>query len=445
MSLLLDLAYAAAAPVAIPLLLRKSWKTGKYRSGVTERLGMGEEPLPAPLPGGRTLLLHCVSVGELNSVQTLIKRLLAADARLRIVVTTGTDTGTDRARKLFPLAAGQRVFAVRFPFDFSFAVERLLDRVQPDAIALVELETWPNFLEIAHDRGIPIAIVNGRISDRSFPRYRLIRPLMAGMLKKVSWVGAQTQTIAKRFSALGAEDVEVIPTLKYDNAAVADHVPGQEVLARAMGLSPGMRLVVGGSTGPGEENLLLDMYAELREKFSDLRLAIVPRHPEVVAQVVRAIQRRDLVPVLRTERPDSPTGGPLMESRQVFVLDTMGELRKLYALSFAVFVGRSLIKKGGGGSDMIEVAALGKACCFGPYTANFAEVVEMLIEGGGAQKVQGDVELTRTIERWLADPQSAAEMGRRAQELIKTQQAAHATDRYVAKLLELLKINSPGA
>ncbi|HVT81508.1 MAG TPA: glycosyltransferase N-terminal domain-containing protein, partial [Phycisphaerae bacterium] len=438
MSLLLDLAYAAAVPVAIPLLLRKSWKTGKYRTGIADRLGMGDEPLPPPLPRTKTLLLHCVSVGELNSVQTLIKRLLVADENVRIVLTTGTDTGTDRARKLFPPSEQQRVFPLRFPFDFSFAVERLLDRTRPDASALVELETWPNFLEIAHDRGIPIAILNGRISDRSFPRYRLIRPLMAGMLKKVSWIGAQTETIAHRFAALGADDVQVIPTLKYDNAAIADRVAGQEALARAMGLTAGMRLIVAGSTGPGEENSVLDMYTQLRSRFSDLRLAIVPRHPEVVPQVVRAIQRRDLLPVMRTERPDSLGSVPPLQSREVFVLDTMGELRKLYALACAVFVGRSLIKKGGGGSDMIEVAALGKASCFGPYTANFAEVVEMLVEGGGAKTVQGDAELTQTVAQWLADPKQAAEMGKRAQELIRKQQDARATDQYVARLLEML-------
>lgn len=442
MSVFLDLAYAAAAPVAFPMLLRKSLRTGKYRSGLRERFGMGEEPLPPAAPGMRTLLLHCVSVGELNSVQTLITRLLAADERLRIVVTTGTDTGTERARKLFPPAEGQRVLPLRFPFDFSFAVERLLERIRPDAIALVELETWPNFLEIAHDRGIPLAIINGRISDKSFPRYRAIKPLMAAMLRKIDWIGAQTPTIARRFVALGASPatVEVIPTLKYDNAAIADHVPGQEALAAAIGLVPKHRLFVGGSTGPGEENALLDAYLDLRGKFPDLRLALVPRHPEVVPQVIRAIERRDLRVILRTDRPDTAqidNRRLTFENHEVFLLNTMGELRKLYALAFAVFVGRSLIKKGGGGSDMIEVAALGKPCCFGPHTANFAEVVEMLTRENAAIQVKNDAALRSRLEEWLGASESASMMGKRAQKLICQQQGS--TARYVEQLLAILK------
>lgn len=448
----MDVAYLVGGVFAAPLLLRKRLRTGKYRTGLAARFGWGEEELPPPRLGGgdgknaRTLLLHCVSVGELNSVQTLIGRLLAADPQLRIVVTTGTDTGTERAQKLYrsPASTGsspRRVFLVRFPFDFSFAVERLLDRVQPDAIALVELETWPNFLEIAAERRIPVAIINGRISDRSFPRYRLIRPLMAAMLRYVTWIGAQTDTIGERFRRLGAAHVEVIPTLKYDNAHLADHVPGQEALAAAMGLLAEQRLLVAGSTGPGEEEAVLACYAALREKHPELRLAIVPRHPEVVPQVVAAIEKAGLEPVLRSNRPDSPSienGKSKLENHQVFVLNTMGELRKLYALAFAVFVGRSLVKKGGGGSDMIEVAALGKPCCFGPYTSNFAEVVELLTGGGVAKEVADAGELADVVGEWLGDPQHALEVGRQAQELIRQQQAARATERYVARLLELV-------
>jgi 3-deoxy-D-manno-octulosonic-acid transferase len=184
------------------------------------------------------------------------------------------------------------------------------------------------------------------------------------------------------------------------------------------------------------------MYEALRRKHPELRLAMVPRHPEVVPRVVEAIKRAGLTPVLRTERPDGEqieNGKWKMEKDEVFVLNTMGELRKLYALAFAVFVGRSLIKKGGGGSDMIEVAALGKPCCFGPYTANFAEVVEMLTRETGAVEVKTAADLTRVVGGWLADPAAAAAMGRRAQELIRTQQEAHATDRYVERILQLVR------
>jgi 3-deoxy-D-manno-octulosonic-acid transferase len=234
--------------------------------------------------------------------------------------------------------------------------------------------------------------------------------------------------------------VEVIPTLKYDNAAIANRVQGQDALAAAMGLEPAHRLLVAGSTGPGEEEALLDAYGGLRTKFPDLRLAIVPRHPEVVPQAVRAIERRDLRAILRTERSDAlqlETRNSILDANDVFVLNTMGELRKLFALAFAVFVGRSLLNQGGGGSDMIEVAALGKPSSFGPFTANFAQVVELLTREGGAVEVNGAAGLAKVVEFWLRDAQAARTMGIRAQELIRRQQGS--TQHYVQQLLKILQ------
>jgi 3-deoxy-D-manno-octulosonic-acid transferase len=283
-----------------------------------------------------------------------------------------------------------------------------------------------------------VALVNGRISEKSFPRYRLIKPLMRDMLRRLAWIGVQTDSIAKRFLALGAPAarLHVLPTLKYDNAHVASTIPGQEVLAEAIGLMPEHQLLVGGSTGPGEEEALLDAYRALKDKYPHLRLAIDPRHPEVIPQVIEAINAHGLTPVLRTERPDGTTPSPL-SAQEVFVLNTMGELRKMYALAFAVFVGRSLIKKGGGGSDMIEVAALAKPCCFGPYTSNFAEVVELLVSEKTAVIVADGEALTRTLEEWLSNPTAAQESGRRAQEIIVRQQGS--TEHYVRELQKLLQ------
>ncbi len=443
MSFLVDLAYAIAAIPALPILLRKRARTGKYRTGLAGRMGMGPDILAKRSRQSRVLLLHCVSVGELNSVQTLVTRLLAAQPHLHIVITTTTDTGTDRAAKLHPPSPAARVHTARFPFDFSFAVESLLDRVRPDAVALVELETWPNFLSIARSRRIPVVLINGRLSEKSFPRYRLIRPLMRAMLRQLEWIAIQTPNIAARFLALGADpaNLEIIPTLKYDNAHISDHVAGQEALAVAMGLSPDHRLFVAGSTGPGEEEAILQMYQELSPQFPSLRLAIAPRHPEVVPQVIAAIRARGLAPVRRSERPDAATtSNPhphTLDPPHVFMLDTMGELRKLYALSYAAFVGRSLIKKGGGGSDMIEVAALAKPSCFGPFTSNFAEVVELLVAGGAASQIQDAATLAQTVKTWLAHPDQAQSTGRRAQDLIRQQQGS--TDRYVQKLLALFR------
>ncbi|MCL2648839.1 MAG: glycosyltransferase, partial [Phycisphaerales bacterium] len=442
MKFLMDVIYGVGMVLVLPVLVVKSWRTGKYRTGWAGRLGCGEKVLAERGEGVKVLLVHCVSVGELLSVRTLVEELLAADGWLEVVISTGTDTGTARAQAIY--REYPRVYPVRYPLDFSFAVKRLFDRVRPNGVVLVELETWPNFLAVAKERGIPVAIVNGRISERSFPRYRWIRPVMAAMLRRVDWIGAQTETIAKRFVALGAaaERVRVLATLKYDNAKMAENVAGQEAMAAAMGLQGREQLLVAGSTGPGEEEAVLEAYVGLRGKYPRLRLAIVPRHPEVVAQVVRAIERRGLKAVRRTERPDGwvnrseprPLGSDREKSKleirnskqaqsskletaheqgdggdngdsvsnfehlnlefdsnfefrtsnssslpdgrgsdEVFVLDTMGELRKLYALAFCVFVGRSLVKRGGGGGEMVGVAGWGRAWCFGRRRTNVGE------------------------------------------------------------------------
>ncbi len=443
MSLLVDLGYFAAGVAAAPVIALKSLRTGKYRSGWAGRFGFGPDILPQRTAGTRVLLLHCVSVGELLSVNTLVQRLLAADPRLHIVITTTTDTGTERARKLYPAAPLSRIHTTRFPLDFSFAVEQLFDRIRPDAVALVELETWPNFLAIAESRRIPVVLINGRLSERSFPRYRLIRPLMAWMLRHLRWIAVQNETIARRFRALGAPPnrTDILPTLKYDNAEIAATVAGQDGLARAMGLAPSHQLWVAGSTGPGEEETILNTYDVLRRQFPLLRLAIAPRHDHVVPQVIAAIRARSLTPILRSERPDASDSSkseapPPLQSHEVFVLNTLGELRKLYALAFGVFVGRSLIKRGGGGSDMIEVAALAKPCCFGPFTGNFAEAVELLTHHEAAVDISNEETLVDTVAGWLHDPAAAAATGKRAQELIGRQQGS--TDRYVAHLLDVI-------
>ncbi|HUO10477.1 MAG TPA: glycosyltransferase N-terminal domain-containing protein [Phycisphaerae bacterium] len=453
MGLIIDLFYAIAFLLAAPFLLIKSLRTGKYRSGWPARFGRGEDVFPNRPPTARVLLLHCVSVGELLSVQTLIQKLLAADPRLLIAISTTTDTGTARAETLYPADPNDprhnpRIAAVRFPLDFTFALESFFDRVRPDAIALVELETWPMFLTIAHSRRIPTVIINGRLSERSFPRYMWIQPLMAAMLDKLDWIAVQTPTIANRFISLGAspDQVAVIPTLKYDNASFDDTLPGQHALAAAMGLHPDHQLFVAGSTGPGEEAPLLDAYLALREKHPALRLAIAPRKPETVPQVLDAINSRHLTPLLRTDHPDLTDPAPIenrksnIENHEIFVLNTLGELKKLYALASFVFVGRSLVPLGG--SDMIEAAALAKPTCFGPFTANFAEVVELLLNEKTAIEVMDGEELKSVVDGWLKSPDSARQMGQKARHIIRAQ--CGSTDLYVRRLLDLLSPSGAG-
>jgi len=436
MVIIRDILYCLALPLVLPFLLYKSARTGKYRRDWPARLGYVPAGA-AKKTGSRRLLIHCVSVGELLSMRLLVERLLAADPALQIIITTTTDTGTARARDLYGTSAGAgRVLPLRYPLDFSGAIRRFLDTVAPDAIALVELETWPNFIALAHRRRIPIAIINGRLTARSFGRYKLIYLIMRRMLRSLTWLGIQTPTIAQRFIRLGArpESVTILPTLKYDVADFSTAIPGSATLAAACGIKPDHQLLVGGSTGPGEEAALLQAYLQLRPNHPTLRLAIAPRKPETVPGVLAAITAAGLTPLLRTNYPDSTPAPADFSTDSVLVLNTLGELKKLYALGLGSFVGRSLVPLGG--SDMIEVAAMGKPCCFGPHTHNFAEAVEILLANNAAVTVADAAALAAQFATWLDDPAGTAAMGQRAQETIQKQRGS--TDVYVAKLLDLL-------
>ena len=325
---------------------------------------------------------------------------------------------------------------MRYPLDFSRTVKRFLDSVQPDAIVLVELETWPNFIFAAHKRGIPIAIINGRLTARSFKRYKLIRPIMRRMLSAITWFGIQTQTIAERFITLGAatDRMTILPTLKYDVADFSTQIGGSAELAAACGIRGDHELFVGGSTGPGEEAALLHAYAQVRQTHPNLRLAIAPRKPETVEGVTTAIIAAGLTPLLRTDYPDGTNTPADYFPDCVLVLNTLGELKKLYALGFGAFVGRSLVRLGG--SDMIEVAAMAKPCCFGPHTHNFAEAVELLLAAKAAVLVPDADALAKLVGDWLDHPEEAAAMGLRRQKTIEQQRGS--TEIYVGKLLELM-------
>jgi len=428
MQWILDIIYWFGLLLAAPFLLIKSRRTGKYRTDWSGRLGRVSADVRVILqatPGRPRVLIHCVSVGELLSTRKLVAELLHGHNALLIVISTTTDTGMAQALALYPPRPGARVVAVRYPLDFSFAVRRFLNAVNPSLIALVELETWPNFLAIANRRSIPVQIINGRMTARSLRRYRLIKPLMRKMLRKVAHISVQTSEIADRFAALGAipERMEVIPTMKYDSADFADQITGANAMAASLGILPEQRLFVAGSTGPGEQDILLTVYGELIKTWPHFRLAIAPRKPEIIGDVTAAIRQAGYEPILRTMRLDG-TGNAVVpiQAGQVIVLDTMGELKKLYSLAFAIFSGRSLVNLGG--SDMIEAAALAKPCCFGPYTYNFSDAVALLTASGAGVTVKNAQEMENLLREWLSHPEEAAAVGQRARACLESQRGS---------------------
>ena len=409
MSAVVDAAYLAGLLAASPVIGWRMARTGKHRSDWPARLGRGSA-LARPGPQGR-LLVHAVSVGEVNAARGLVERLAAHGD---VVLSVTTDTGFARATQLF----GQRLPVVRYPLDAGFAVERFLDRVQPTLVALVELELWPNFMRSCARRGVPVGVVNGRLSARSFSRYRLARPLLSGMFRQLAFACVQTDAYADRFRAMGVPDdrVQVTGTMKWDTAQVAEEVPGADSLAAELGIDRSRPLVVAGSTAPGECALL---HAAVPQ---GVQLLCAPRKPEwfdaSAAEMPGCVRR---------------TLGDRREGADRFLLDTIGELRKAYALATAVVVGRSFGDLHG--SDMMEPVALGKATLIGPRYGDFADTAEKLAAAGGL-RVTSRLDLVRDLAQVLADAELRAGMAAAGRAVIAREQGA--TDRHERVLRRFL-------
>ncbi|MBI5763256.1 MAG: 3-deoxy-D-manno-octulosonic acid transferase [Planctomycetes bacterium] len=461
--LLLDLIYLPVLLGFVPILLFQRFVKGKKRGGWAQRFGS----IPFQSSGKPVIWVHAVSLGEVNATRSLVAEITMRLHDHDVVISTTTDTGYAAACQHY---SASRVF--RYPLDFSFVVRRALNRVRPAAIVLMELEVWPNFIEIAASRGIPIGIANGRVTEeKSMRRFRtpIIRSLARRMFSRMAWVGAQDEAYAARFRELGvpADRVHVAGNLKYDTASVSDSVPGATDLAAAMGIRTDAPLFVAGSTGPGEEELLLTVYRDVLQSHPTTQLAIIPRKPERFDDVARLIESSGFACVRRshsdqTRDPNqnrdpnqsrdrdqsrdpnqsrdrqgagSVTTPGATAGQVVFLGDTMGELRKFYSLATVVFVGRSLVPMGG--SDVMEVAGLGRAMCFGPFMENFADAAEKLLSATAAVQVSTSEELALTLNELHENQTRREQMGRAAQDVVR--QNAGATARTVDLLVNAMR------
>ena len=414
MSLLLDAAYLAGATVASPYFVYKALTSEKYRTGFRERLG-GIEPRTSDRA---CTWLHAVSLGEMNLVRPLVAGLAERWPDRELVLSTATNTGHDAARKHYP---DRRV--VYFPLDFSWVVRKAIRRIRPDLILLAELELWPNFLAAAQRAEVPVAIVNGRLSDRSFPRYRLIRPLVARWLRRLALCCVQNQTYADRLVALGAPParVRVTGNLKFDACPEAPDASPAPAFAAGFGLRPDQPLIVGGCTWPGEDEALLAAYPRLKAQRPGLRLLLAPRQAERVGPVEGLIRDAGLPCVRRTALQADPAAATAV-AEPVILLDTVGELARVYALATAVFVGGSLHPHGG--HNILEPSGLSKPVLFGPHTENFRDITDELLAGDAARCVRSPAELEAALGRLLADPAAAAALGRRARQVVDRNRGA---------------------
>ena len=411
---LYNILFAVCFILSSPYYFVRMRRRGNWQKGFAERFGKYDTKLKQAITNRVTLWMHAVSVGEVNVCTQLIRALEPRLPNLKIIVSTTTTTGMGELRRKLPNHIGK----IYYPIDRRLYVVRALNTIRPEAIVLVEAEIWPNFLWRARDMDTPVFLVNARLSDRSYRGYKrfgfLFRPLFASL----SGVGAQNEADAAKLRNLGCrpEAIHIVGSLKFDAASLDERrsldVPA---LLRQVGVKPGARLIIGGSTHPGEEAILAGQFFRLRSRFPNLFLVLVPRHFERSREVGRELEARGLKFAYRSELMAQTRFEP--GEIDCLLVNTTGELKYFYEQATIIFVGKSLSAEGG--QNPIEPGALGKAMVFGPNMQNFAEVVRDFLAQDGAVQVQDAAELEKVLGELLADDLRREQLGSNAVRVVR--------------------------
>lgn len=424
----LNCVYALLLLAVAPVLVYRRMRFGKYRGGWREKL-TGQ--LVRQHPDRQCIWFHAVSVGEVLQLQKVLDETTSRFPAVELFITTTTDTGYEVARTKY----SQHTVAY-FPLDFTWAVSQALKSIHPDLVVLVELELWPNFIFQCHKRAIPLALINGRIGEKSFRGYSKITPLLRRVLECFDVLAVQNETYGRRLISLGAPADRVVVTgnIKFDRAESDRSSVKTMDLRRAFGIQPDEQVFIAGSTQSPEEMYALDAWRSLRADFPNLRLILVPRHKERFEDVAELVHQRG-VPLLRRSEHNGPVNG-VPASRPVILLDTLGELAACWGLADIAFVGGSLTNRGG--QNMLEPAGYGAAVLFGPNTWNFKDITEALMSRDGARVVRNADELTSVLRELLENPSLAKQLGRTACEFVAEQQGA--TVKTVNQIVPLISI-----
>ena len=414
------LLYSVATVIVLvalsPYFLYQALRHNKYIGSFKQRLGY--LPVSFNLDGDPSIWVHAVSVGEVLAARPVIAELRKRYPALRLFLSTTTRTGQELARRT--ISDADDVFY--FPFDWGWTVRRTLAVVNPRLFLMVETEIWPNLLRECRRRGVRTVVVNGRISHRSFPRYRIVRPLFRRVLNDIDRFCVQGEETARRLIALGADPGRIVITgsLKFDSLETALRPGrGRERVLRFFRVAANRPVLVAGSTQRGEEDAVVRAFNRFRSTVAGAGalLVVAARHPERFDEVERlcrqeglATVRRSLLPIDAEPRADA------------VILDTIGELAPLYQIATAVFVGGSLVPAGG--HNILEPAAYGKPIVFGPHMENFAEIAEAFLSHGAAWQVRSDRELEQAIVTLMGDPVRRASMGAAARALVDANRGA---------------------
>ena len=400
----------------------------KLRKTAVKRLGFSHAALPCF--SGKPIWIHALSVGEVRSAAPLARRLYKNDPARSIVFSVSTLTGFQMAQKELPELSKNIFF---FPYDVTFLIKKVLNKINPRLVVIVETDIWPHFVSEVKRRGIPLILVNARLSDGSFAGYSRFRFFFKKLFSHFSAIAVQSDLDAARFKSLGvpSENISVAGNLKFDQPFDAQEGARAQAIARKMGLAPGQKIFLAGSVHKGEEPLILDLFKRLRRMDPNLFMMMATRDPGRAGGARRLFEEAGFSSVFLSEaaRAESAKDGHVNGKKwgngkkwDAAFVDRIGWLRGLYALADAAFVGGSLVKKGG--QNPLEPAAFSKPIIFGSDMSDFAEISAKLLENGGALQVHDADGLYDAAKALLSDPEKARRVGTKAHEVFVGNQGA---------------------
>ncbi|MCC7374353.1 MAG: hypothetical protein IT581_06840 [Verrucomicrobiales bacterium] len=418
--------------IGAPFYFYRLWRRGNWRDGFGQRFGRYSSKTKQALTNRRVIWLHAVSVGEANLAALLVKALAPKLPAFKFVVSTTTTTGMGELRRKLPI----EVEKVYYPIDRRPWVRRACAVLHPEAVILIEAELWPNFLWHARRRRVPVMLVNARISERSYRRYRRFSFLFRDHFQELAAISTQNEPDAQRLADLGcqAESLHAVGSLKFESVPASDQRPLDIPRLLAHADCPDDALILlGGSTHDGEEAVLAEIFGRLRKKHPRLFLVLVPRHFERSKSVGSQLDRRGLRFVYRSEVNFGSKPKP--GSNDCLLVNSTGELRHFYPHASIVFIGKSLV--GQGGQNPIEAATAKRPIIFGPHMQNFRDIAQRFVDANAARQVQDTEDLERTLDELLSDDARRAALGARALQVVESNRGA--LDRTVHMILESLR------
>lgn len=395
--------------LSAPYYFLRLKRRGNWQKNFVQRFGTYDSKIKQAVTNRHVIWMHAVSVGEVNICTQVISALEPRLPNVKIIVSTTTTTGMGILQSKLP----SHISKIYYPIDRRKWVARALYTIRPEAIILLEAEIWPNFLWKAADLKIPVFLINARLSDRSFPRYKRLGVLFRPLFARFAGIGVQSGTDASRMEELGArpEAVHMVGSLKFDAAKIdSRRLVDVPALLAQLGVPRNARILVAGSTHAGEETILAQQFLRLRARFADLFLILVPRHFERTNKIIAELAPQKLKIVCRSEITEQTRFG--RGEVDCLLVNTTGELKYFYEHATVIFVGKSLTAEGG--QNPIEPAALAKPAVFGPNMQNFADVARLLTSREAAIQVRDAAELEEALAELLNDPERCAQIGAKA-------------------------------